>query len=657
MEKSIDYMARDFNTIKSELKSLSKKYYPEISEGFEDASIGSWFIDLVSAVGDDLSYSIDRAYNENNAESMQSRKSVLNYARMNNVKVPGAKCSMVEVEFSCIIGVNQNKPNWNDCPIIKRDTRVSNGSFSFTLTEDVDFKQQFNQDGYSNRKYQPNETPNGAITSYTVSKSVIAIAGESKIYKKTITESELQPFMEVVLPETNITNVDSIIFKSAVNLSSNPKLYEYFIDDEEYQIKDEYVKTYRFFEVDSLSDLYRFGTETNTTEGVSANTDAYVDYTETWSGDSDDDSEDSHYASTRTTRVYKGKWKAVKQKFITEYTDKGYLKITFGSGSYDELPNASNYAEYRMSNLVNNDMLGVLPQEGWTMYVMYHVGGGADTNIAVNSITTIDYLDIDFPYTPDNKSMTMNSVKVTNLSNAVAGKDEPSNEEIKNLVKYKVGAQDRCVTVNDYKAKLATMPPKYGCPYRYNAIEENNKIVMPLLCLTPNDKLDTVLPNILVDNIKEYLKEYKTLTDYIEMKSGKVYNLGFEASVYIDKTYTTEYVIKTIIDTIKSYMDVDKHVMGDSVFIGDLEKEINKIDGVIALIDLKVYNIHGGTYGSDAKFPIIENATSLSTVTDTNAISDLIDLEGMDSLLVNDYDSMFEIKNPTTDIAIKCKLK
>ena len=104
-------------------------------------------------------------------------------------------------------------------------------------------------------------------------------------------------------------------------------------------------------------------------------------------------------------------------------------------------------------------------------------------------------------------------------------------------------------------------------------------------------------------------------------------------------------------------MDIDKHMMGDSIFIGDLEKEINKIDGVIALIDLKVYNIYSGNYGANGKFPTISEDSNKLKITDSAAKVDRIDLESLDSLLVNDYDSMFEILEPTTDIVVKCKLK
>ena len=96
MEKKISYLARDFQSIKDELINFSQKYYPELSDSFNDASVGSWFIDLISAVGDDLSYHTDRMYQETNLNSAQLRSSVLNAARLNGVKIPGVNsCSKV----------------------------------------------------------------------------------------------------------------------------------------------------------------------------------------------------------------------------------------------------------------------------------------------------------------------------------------------------------------------------------------------------------------------------------------------------------------------------------------------------------------------------------------------------------------------------------
>ena len=69
MEKKINYMSRDFNEIRDELVKFSKSYYPQIADNFNDSSVGSWFLDLMAAVGDDLSYHTDRMYQETSLDS------------------------------------------------------------------------------------------------------------------------------------------------------------------------------------------------------------------------------------------------------------------------------------------------------------------------------------------------------------------------------------------------------------------------------------------------------------------------------------------------------------------------------------------------------------------------------------------------------------
>ena len=108
MDKKINYLARTFSDYRAELINFSNKYYPELSDDFNDSSVGAWFIDLISSVSDNLSYHIDRMYQETNPNTAMLKSSVLNSARSNGLKVPGAKASMCEVKLSCSLPVDPN---------------------------------------------------------------------------------------------------------------------------------------------------------------------------------------------------------------------------------------------------------------------------------------------------------------------------------------------------------------------------------------------------------------------------------------------------------------------------------------------------------------------------------------------------------------------
>jgi hypothetical protein len=85
-------------------------------------------------------------------------------------------------------------------------------------------------------------------------------------------------------------------------------------------------------------------------------------------------------------------------------------------------------------------------------------------------------------------------------------------------------------------------------------------------------------------------------------------------------------------------MDIRKWQMGQDIFIGDLEKEISKLDGVVNLIDLRCYNKVGDGY-SDTKITqqLVEN-------TDVVTSNNQLDLQASEKTLFADTGTMFEIK-------------
>jgi hypothetical protein len=191
------------------------------------------------------------------------------------------------------------------------------------------------------------------------------------------------------------------------------------------------------------------------------------------------------------------------------------------------------------------------------------------------------------------------------------------------------------------------LPPKYGTPFRVGVMEENNKIMVYLLGINYKGKLDAILPTTMVKNIEDYLSGYRMVNDYVEIKAGRIINLSFEVDVITDKNYNKLDIIKTIINTITNYMDINSHIMGDEIYVGDLEKEISKIDGVINLISLRIFNEVGGNYS--------RTTVSQETILSEDGTKNEIDLEATDGILYNDGDTMMEILDPNKDIRIRLK--
>lgn len=665
MDRKISYVNKNFDDFREALIDYTKQYYPELADSFNDASVGSWLIDVLAGVSDSLSYHIDRSYQETSINGAQQTKSLYNLARNNGIKIPGPKGSIAEMKLTCILPVNTEvensvsttrTPNWALAPIVKKGTTFTNGTIDFELDYDIDFSQAFDMNGVPNRTIEVIRNSNESLVGFKVSKHFVVSAGTTNIYKQEITKSSIKPFMEVILPYSNVMGVESIIFKDGTNHALDPSLDEFMFDDE--YIPADFTQgkkdVYRYFEVDALIEPYRWGAKLNKTYEPEKELYGYYNGKE----------------NIPTYYITKGEWKPLKQKFMTEYTDKGYLKVIFGAGhNYVDakytLGDAASHSKHLITKIVNNNALGVTPRANSTMYILYRSGAGSASNLPKNTITQISNLDATFGDCQLQNSMAQeitnikNSFTVTNTTPAIMGRDMLTAEELRNYIKYNKGAQDRCVTLNDYRSRIMQMPSQYGVPYRVGVTEENNKIMIYLLGLDMNGKLTTSVPAAFIRNLESYLSEYRMINDFIEMKAGRIINLSFEIDCYVSKSFNSADVLTNIINTVTEYMNPDKHQMGDDIFLGDLEKEISLLDGVVNLIDMRVYNEHGSRYSPTLTTQQIKEDTECygTTTGEISTSRSEIDLDASDHILYSENDTMMEIKYPEQNIRVRFKQK
>lgn len=659
-DRSLKYTDKTFDDYKQSLKEMIATYYPEMATDFNDASIGSWLIDMVAAIGDNLSYHMDSIYSETQLDSAQQTNSIFSIARSNGLKVPGPKGAMVEVKFTCKLKPSDNKedgsnyyaPEWKYAPIIRRGTLLSasNGQY-FEILNDIDFTEQFNEMGISNRTITP-YTRNGAgVEYYEVTKTEMAVAGASKVKSYSIGASDIVPFKEYVIPERGIMNVESIIFKTGVGKDTAPYLNEFYIGCEQLKASQSSPTVYRYFEVDSLLEQYRWGDDVD--NNIAGNQDNAKPKRYTYMDD-----------GKQVCTITKGAWLPLTQKFITEYTDNGYLKITFGSGSQSkvDISEATSFSQSQITKIINNELLGKTPIPDTTMYVRYRVGGGYSSNLPAGSVNKIASLNdtprfvfTDVKDTAEYAKV-INSLTVESTTPSVSGKDMPTVDEIRNMIKYNNAEQNRCVTPKDYEIRIAKMPSRYGTPFRCKAIEANNKIMIYMLNVNANGKLTSIMPSMLVKNVQKYLSMYRCINDYVEIKTGRVINVSFEVDIFVDRNYVADNVALNVLNTIKDYMDIDKHYLGDDIFVGDLMKEIGSIDGVLNLIDIRVYNNVGD--GDEGSYSNIQTSQEIIARDGEyeNGVYE-IDLDASDYILNSEPDEMFEIKNPDIDIKVRCKTR
>lgn len=673
-ENKLSYLNRNFDDYRQSIIDITRQYYPDVFENLNDASVGAWLIDILSDIGDNLNYHIDRNVQETYLDSSKEFTSIQNIARTNGLRIPYKKAALVEIELSCRLPLSQQGSEGEGdmmadetyCPYVKRGTLFSNGTTTFELVHNVDFKEQFNEDGLSDRQIVPNRDSNGTIISYTYKKLAIASASQTRVMKKIVSSNEITPFMEVMINDSNVLGVDSIIVKDGTNINTDPQFNEFFIDEETYN--DNSGKPVdRFFEVDNLIDQYRFGYVIEDGENGK--------YNPEWSEEEVAEIKDEQGAVIDTVvlrKIAKGKWKRLKNKFITEYTDDWKLKVIFGAGirnEYGDIPqDAKKFTQYQMSRMLANDYMGVLPKSESTMYILYRIGGGEISNIAAGTLTNIISLNIEIEGNPEDSLYSekirdvRKSMTVTNTTPSYGGKNEPTTEEIRYMIKYNVSSQNRCVTLKDYISRISKIPAKFGCPFRHNAIEENNKIVIYTLGLDYEGHLTNFLSETVANNIKNYLSQYRMINDFVEIKSGKIINLAFRLTVYLDKSYDKSEVTKRIIDLVYDYMDIRKHLMGDDIFVGDLEKEISKLDGVINLVKMRIFNKVGEGYSTDRSTQQLVNVSDcdfeeLDAYDRQIQNQNEINLEKSDYMLFSEADSMFEIKYKNRDIEVIVKTR
>lgn len=603
MAKKISYSTRDFAGLREELVNLSKEYYPELVKNTNDASIFSVMLDLNAAIGDNLHYHIDRVWQETMLDFAQQRKSLFHIAKTYGMRIPGNRPSVSLCDLSINVPVRGDKEDERYLGIMRSGAQVSGGGQTFETIEDVDFSNPFNDKGEPNRLKIPNFDSNNKLISYTITKREAVVNGVSRVFRRVITPQDQKPFLKLYLPEQNILGVVSVIHKEGTNFTSNPSSSEFSNS------------TNKWYEVKSLM-------------------------------------EDKVFIPNPTSASDKknfiaGDNKRVTNKFISEYTPEGYMSVTFGSGTIDPLDNLDSFnngsLKVSLGSYLNNLSLGATPRANSTVFIKYRVGGGKDTNLGVNVITSVDNVEFNVsgPLTNVNNQV-VQSLRVANVTPAVGGADQPTIEEIRNMVGYNFSAQNRAVTLNDYKSLIETMPSTYGAPAKVNVMEEDNKIRIKLLSYNSDGSLTDTVSTTLKNNILNYLSNYRMINDYLDIVSGEVIDLGLEIDLVIDKNTTQTDVLKDVIESATNYFTIEGRKMGDPLFVGELKKTVGDVVGVVNVVDLRVFGKTDGEYSmAEVSQGYVSEATK--------------EIQQSDSTVYMKNNQIFQIRFPKKDIKVRIK--
>jgi hypothetical protein len=311
------------------------------------------------------------------------------------------------------------------------------------------------------------------------------------------------------------------------------------------------------------------------------------------------------------------------------------------------MDNLDNYMNGTMkvniATFLNNNSLGNIPRANTTLFIKYRIGGGKESNLGVNVITSID--TIDFALNGPNSTINdqvYQSLRVTNITPAVGGADSPTIEEIRNMVAYNFAAQNRAVTLNDYKSLIETMPSTYGAPAKVSVMEEDNKVRIKLLSYDSEGNLTDIVSNTLKNNVLNYLSKFRMLNDFLDIMSGEVIDLGLEVDLVVNKNESQSDVLKETVNTVTNFFAIDKRKMGDPLFVGDLMREIGNVTGVVNVVDVRVFNKIGGKYSS----------AEISQAYKDNITKEILQF---DSTIYMKSNQICQIRFPQSDIKVRVK--
>jgi hypothetical protein len=560
-------------------------------------------LDLNAAVTDNLNYQIDRSIQETVLQFAQQKNSVYNIARTYGLKIPGFRPSVTIADISITVPPAGDSDNTAYLGVLRAGSQFAGAGTIFENLYDIDFSSDYNIEGFVNRTKIPTFDQNNNIVNYVITKREVIVNGSTKIFKIVINSNNVVPFYNFFLPEKNVLGVTSIIQKDGTSYQNTPTYAEFNSSNG------------RWYEVDALVEDTVFIEDT--TKPVDS------------------------------AGVKVGKYIKTDNRFITEYTPEGFLKIQFGAGTTTPNQQLQQFTQtgipLKLQNYQNNIGLGLTVQPNTTLFVQYRVGGGLVSNIGVGAISQVVTADfyVNGPSDSINRSVTQ-SLSVNNVTAAIGGSNQPSIDEVRNMVTFNFASQKRAVTINDYKSLIDTMPGNYGAPAKVSITELDNKILIKILSYDNTGVLTQTVSNNLKTNLATYLSKYRMINDYISIEVAKVIDLELEFFVVLDNAGSQSEVITQIINQVSTYMNPSSKELGQNLNVSDLRRLVQDIGGVNTLAEIRVYNKVGGQYSS--------SETSQRYVDNTTKQIALVD-----DTIFAEPDQIYQIRFPRKDIKVRVK--
>jgi hypothetical protein len=641
--KDVNYLNRDFTSLRQQLIDFTKQYYPQSYKDFSESSPGQIFIEQAAYVGDVLSYYTDQQFFESYIQFAQDRRNIINGAKYLGYKPKVSSASSTDVDvFQLLPSIrtidNEYLPDERYCLILQPFSQLSSTpGVNFVIEESIDFSQDTKFSPREITVYSRDNT--GAPQFYLVKKSAKAYSGT--VVNKQVSVTDQTPFYNIKLDETNVLKIIS------VTDSNNNNYYEV-----QYLAQDTIP-----IEVDN----------------VPLNNQTLSPY------------------RSETPKILK--YLRTEKRYVTVVDENNQTTLQFGANTENYsntivIPNPTNVG-VALSNLknlnVSLDNTNVLKEKSYgvspsntTLTISYIIGGGLNSNVnsgEINKILGISYLN-DVTALTDSEVILLNTIKnslrVNNLESATGGDDAESDEEIRQNAMLNFSTQNRMVTEDDFLLRIYALPPQLGNiskafvqsnltrEVQYNGLisgvinTDNNSSVnltplnpldrrkflqsnspftnnLYLLGYDANKNLTQVNPATL-QNLITYIQNYKILTDKVNIIDGYIINIGVEFKITVFKGFNKSEVLTSCIQSVKSFFDIDKWSFNQPINLSQINFEIMQNEGVQSVSDIVIKNltIDDGNYSAVAY--------NISIATQNNIVYPPKD------------PSVFEVKFPDSDI-------
>ena len=585
VNRDIKYLNRDFSNIRANLIEFSQTYFPNTFNDFSPTSPGMMFMEQAAYVSDIMSFYLDNQLQETFTQFARQTNNLYELAYMFGYKPKTTTAAQVDIDLyqqlpSKLVGGNY-VPDFDYALTFNENTLVTsteNSSITFLIQDQCDFSFSSSLDPTEITIYQAS----GQIPEFFLLKKTRK-AISATIKSQTFTFGSPTPFQTIEIEGSNILKVLDITD------SNNNK----------------------WNEVDYLGQEMVFDSIKNTNPN------------------------DPNNVADAGEVPYLLQLKKCQRRFATRFTSAANLQIQFGAGNpndTDELitPNPNNVGiglpfeqdklttAFSPTNFLFTNTYGIAPSNT-NLTVRYLTGGGVGANVSLGVLTQISGDNVKFNnigLIGSTANIIFSSIAAANPKAADGGAAGDTDEQIRQNTLMQISAQQRTVTLDDYKVRAMSMPSDFGTVaklYLEKPTLDNQTSTVETLCmyvLSQNNAGHLSQPTeTLKKNLRTYLSQYKMIGDSIEIKNAYIINVSIDFEIIVLPNFINSQVILSCIQSLQEYFNLNNWQINEPIMINDLFVRLDKIEGVQTVKNINFSNKTGTAQGYSQYAYDIEGAT------------------------------------------------